>query len=390
MEYYDPVTNSFSFLQQTLLDDGVVYAWYDRALEPSSCRLPDGRYILYTFAIDNPLPVIYTFDPATKQFARFNTSPDILLTDAPWIRSLLVDAARNKVYLLNGAPAYPFTTSTQIRLYTLDPATGALNSPTEFYDLGAGVPLAFMGVRYADAATVLQDGRLMWTGGSPSANPYSNFDATNLTLLATPGAGPPAGNLPPRANAGDGQTVAVGSTVTLNGGLSSDPDGNNPLTYAWKFTDRPQGSAAVLSHRKTVSPSFVADLKGNYVVQLVVTDSLGLASNPAAVAISTTNSAPVADAGPDQVVTLIGTRVHLNALTEGRASYDPDGDPLTFKWEFVSKPAGQSGDAQWGPHRYPQFRSRRARRRPGLHCRHAGRHCPSPHRNRLRGAPDRQ
>ena len=332
VEYYNPATNSFSILRETLLDDGLLYAWFDIVVEPSSCRLPDGRYLLYTFDA-NYLQVIYTFDPASKQFARFNTSPDVLLTDAPWIQSLLVDAARNKVYLLTSPAAYPGS-STLIRVYTMDPATGVLNSPTGFYDLGR--PSTFMGVHYSDAATVLQDGRLLWTGGCPS---YDNYNASNLTLLATPTGEPPIGNLPPVADAGYGQTVPVGSIVTLDGGLSYDPDGNNPLTYAWSFTSWPEGSSAALSNPDSVDPSFVADKGGDYVLQLVVTDSLGASSNPATVTISTTNSAPVADAGPDQAVTIIGATVTLNALTEGQASYDPDGDPLTYKWEFVSKPA---------------------------------------------------
>jgi hypothetical protein len=239
----------------------------------------------------------------------------------------------------------------------MDPVTGALNSPTDFYDLGRPMNIW-------DASTVLQDGRLLWTGGSPV---YSNSTATNLTLLATPTAGPPSGNLPPVANAGAGQTVPVGSTVTLNGGLSYDPDGNNPLTYAWSFTSLPPGSAAVLVNPTSVSPSFVADTKGTYVVQLVVTDSLGASSNPVTVSINTTNSPPVADAGPDQSVTLIGATVNLNALTAGRASYDLDGDPLTFRWDFLSKPAASHAALSGA-----DTATRRAR--PGG----------------LRGAPDRQ
>ena len=50
----------------------------------------------------------------------------------------------------------------------------------------------------------------------------------------------------PVANAGPGQTVTIGTTVTLNGSGSSDADGN-PLTYLWSFVSIPAGSGATLT-----------------------------------------------------------------------------------------------------------------------------------------------
>jgi hypothetical protein len=68
-------------------------------------------------------------------------------------------------------------------------------------------------------------------------------------------------------------------------------------------------------------------------VQLVVTDSLGLASEPAFVVVSTYNSAPVADAGADQYFDNLGI-IQL----DGSQSFDSDGDPITFDWIIISKP----------------------------------------------------
>ena len=46
-----------------------------------------------------------------------------------------------------------------------------------------------------------------------------------------------------------------------------------------------------------------------------------------------TNSVPVADAGTDRTINSL-TRIMLN----GSASYDPDGDPITYQWEQISGP----------------------------------------------------
>jgi hypothetical protein len=64
-----------------------------------------------------------------------------------------------------------------------------------------------------------------------------------------------------------------------------------------------------------------------------------VSSTAARVTITTTpgNTAPVANAGPDQTVQL-GATVTLN----GSRSNDVDGNPLTYQWTFVTVPTGSS------------------------------------------------
>lgn len=141
------------------------------------------------------------------------------------------------------------------------------------------------------------------------------------------------GNSAPVANAGPDQSVALGSLVHLDGTGSSDPDGQ-VLTYQWALASVPAGSTAVLTDPGSPTPAFSADRAGNYVGQLIVNDGY-VNSQPDTVVISTINSVPVANAGPDQNVATGGT-VHL----DGAGSSDADGDPLTYNWAILSQPAG--------------------------------------------------
>jgi hypothetical protein len=62
------------------------------------------------------------------------------------------------------------------------------------------------------------------------------------------------------------------------------------------------------------------------------------------------NQPPIANAGPDQTVT-VGTLVTL----DGRRSSDPDGDPITFQWSFVSTPEGSAAELTGADTAQPTF-----------------------------------
>jgi hypothetical protein len=150
--------------------------------------------------------------------------------------------------------------------------------------------------------------------------------AEDTVVVTTP-------NQVPVANAGPDDTVAVRERAVLNGAASADPDGD-ALTYRWRLSSRPAGSGAVLEATAGVASAVTPDVPGSYVVQLVVNDGR-IDSAADAVVISTRNSAPVARAGADR-----SALVRATVPLDGSASSDADGNPLTFAWTVVSRPAG--------------------------------------------------
>lgn len=99
----------------------------------------------------------------------------------------------------------------------------------------------------------------------------ANSLADDVTITVQPYLPPPPENTPPVADAGEDQSVDIGSTVTLDGSGSSDADGDL-LTYEWNITSMPAGSTAVLSDSTVVEPTFISDMVGSYIVRLIVND----------------------------------------------------------------------------------------------------------------------
>ena len=67
-----------------------------------------------------------------------------------------------------------------------------------------------------------------------------------------------------------------------------------------------------------------------------MTNSLGTQSEPAYVTVSTYNADPVAEAGDDKSLTVMGSSIQL----DGTQSYDPDGDSITYFWSIGTAPEG--------------------------------------------------
>jgi hypothetical protein len=95
-------------------------------------------------------------------------------------------------------------------------------------------------------------------------------------------------NTPPTAKAGTDQSTYVGSTVVLDGSASSDPDFDPIVSYDWSLAAQPAGSSVVLGDPGTAFPSFVPDLVGTYIAQLIVSDGYADSAPDLVTAVITT------------------------------------------------------------------------------------------------------
>lgn len=146
---------------------------------------------------------------------------------------------------------------------------------------------------------------------------------------------PPAA--PPVASAGPDQEVAAFSNAVQLDGSASTTGRPGALAFSWTVTSAPAGSHVSIDQPHGARPvlSFL-DRPGNYVVSLVVNDGC-VSSASASVQITRRNSVPsvFVYGGFQQMPVLVPFNLQGNA-------FDNDGEPLTFRWQIVSKPAGST------------------------------------------------
>jgi hypothetical protein len=116
----------------------------------------------------------------------------------------------------------------------------------------------------------------------------------------------------PAAIAGNNLTVNEGSSVTLNGSASSDPD-SDPLTYSWVQVS---GPAVTLTGATTAFPQFVAPFVGaagaTLQFQLTVSDGFGgTGTATTAVIVNNINNPPNIDHAQPSVSTLWPPNHHM-------------------------------------------------------------------------------
>lgn len=139
---------------------------------------------------------------------------------------------------------------------------------------------------------------------------------------------------------------------------TTDPDGDDIVSYEWTVASKPTGSTLEDSDIRNGTrdfASFEADVAGAYSFEVSGFDTGGARGAPDTVSVTidarTDNTDPVSDAGENQVATEDGKCTDIGggkynctsckSLTfdlDGSDSRDRDGDSLTYLWTVTSGP----------------------------------------------------
>jgi len=160
-------------------------------------------------------------------------------------------------------------------------------------------------------------------------NGFEGWVIDDVSVIASPTGGLPV------ANPGGPYAAFKNEPIVFDGTASYHPGGYPYLYYNWDFGDGTTDTGP--------SPWHSYWAAGTYTVTLVVTDGI-VSSLPATTTAVVTNRAPIANAG--------GPYSGIESVPlafNGTLSYDPDGDSLSFLWDFGD---GTTGSAPSPFHTY--------------------------------------
>jgi len=140
-----------------------------------------------------------------------------------------------------------------------------------------------------------------------------------------------APNIAPVADAGHDLKALNDVVVVLDGGASSDAEGDL-LTYSWSLVTKPVGSNATLSNSTSMTPVFTTDAPGTYTASLIVNDGTS-SSNPDTVGITAISSiSQIRDTGQNDCY---NNTAKIPCPTIGEAFYGQDAQYSTNPLRFV-------------------------------------------------------
>jgi len=197
------------------------------------------------------------------------------------------------------------------------------------------------------------------TGVNPS-HAYADNGSYTVTLTVTDthgAASAPAtttatiANVAPAVTAGPNQSATIGTPVTVSATFSDPGVSDGPWAYAVAWGDGlPATTGSTTSQTNPITATHTYALPGTYTVSMTVTDKDGGAgSGQLTVTVGTAPNRPPTAAAGGPYSGAEGAAVSF----DGSGSSDPDGDALTYAWNFGD---GSTGTGVRPSHAYADNR----------------------------------
>ncbi|MBS2024794.1 MAG: hypothetical protein JST92_20555, partial [Deltaproteobacteria bacterium] len=176
-------------------------------------------------------------------------------------------------------------------------------------------------------------------------------DPAQLTITARPCGrnAPTVGTIVATNNSpGVGVAVRFSAPNLADADNAAECGGAQTFTHAWSVFSQPAGSTAKLNLPQGLTPTLMPDVQGDYVIQLVVTDSTGLSSAPAQLSIT----AGACGGNPPVISALIASNVQpgigtVETMTATVTDVDNNttcnlNQTFRYHWAIVAQPRGST------------------------------------------------
>ncbi len=213
---------------------------------------------------------------------------------------------------------------------------------------GGAVSLAASGPDGAKYTWNFGDGET--AEGKTASHNYAKGGSYTATVTVDDGKGTPCStsvdavnvrvNSAPVVKLSQAQNACTGETVSLSTDGSVDSDGDR-LKYTWNF-----GDGTTVEGGSDMSHAYAKG--GNYNVTVTANDGTGESCGVGSATTSVNvNTPPMANAGPNLVCC-----TEEQSKFDGTQSSDPDGDKLSYLWNFGD---GSTAEGATGQHVYSKF-----------------------------------
>ena len=270
--------------------------------------------------LSNPAAASPTFTaPGTASMLTFT----LRVTDSQGLGSVLTDAVVVKVIDI-GISGLSANNSSPTRLTDPTYFTASVSSGTGVtytWGFGDGSPIV-AGAFATHVYTVAGNYAVVLT----ATNTNGSVNASTVATIV---------NLAPVADASNDAQGYAGTSISLGGGASYDPDGHMPLSYLWRQTG---GPTVTLSSAAAISPSFTAPgVPTVLTFTLTVTDAQGTADATPDEVVVTVLDVPIAG-----LITQSSSPTTLGQTTTLTASVSA-GTNVVYAWDFGDGSPGITG-----------------------------------------------
>ncbi len=177
VEEYDPATNAFTAISDTILPDLPGLVMLNNWKVQDANKDYNGNYVYYCTETETGAIHLISFNPSTKTFEKIVLDKEITMPANFGVSAYTFNKTKDMIYLL--ATSYSYEAS-KVCLFAVNLRTNTLYEPNDYYTL----PNTY--IVGSVSMDMMNNGNILVAGGSTSNDYYYNFNPVANTIIIEP------------------------------------------------------------------------------------------------------------------------------------------------------------------------------------------------------------